>query len=60
MQGVYKIIKAYLVKVKSQVWTNMCDLDFAGDIVLMSDTVRQAQELSLRIEKECKGVCTHA
>ena len=34
----------------------MCDLDFAKDIVLMSDTVKQAQELLLRVEKECKGV----
>ena len=34
----------------------MCDLDFADDIVLMSNAVKQAQELLLRVEKECKGV----
>ena len=34
----------------------ICDLDFADDIVLMSDTVVQAQKLLLNVEKECKGV----
>ena len=34
----------------------LCDLDFADDIVLMSDTVQQAQQLLLNVEKECKGV----
>ena len=35
---------------------SLCDLDFADDIVLMSNAVKQAQELLLRVEKECKGV----
>ena len=34
----------------------ICDLDFADDIVLMSDTVEQAQKLLTNVEKECKGV----
>ena len=36
--------------------SKLCDLDFADDIVLMSDTVQQAQQLLLNVEKECKGV----
>ena len=36
--------------------SKLCDLDFADDFVLMSDTVQQAQQLLLNVEKECKGV----
>ena len=32
------------------------DLDFADDIVLMSNTVKQAQKLLLSVEEECKRV----
>ena len=35
---------------------SLCVLDFADDIFLMSDAVNQAQELILRVERECKGV----
>ena len=31
----------------------LTDLDFAGDISLLSDEFEQAQELLLRVEKEC-------
>lgn len=34
----------------------LADLDFADDIVLLSDEIAQAQELLLTIEKECKKV----
>ena len=36
--------------------SKLCDLDFVDDIVLMSNTVQQAQQLLLNVEKECKGV----
>ena len=32
------------------------DLDFADDISLLSDEIQQAQELLLRVEKECNKV----
>ena len=32
------------------------NLDFADDIALLSDEIEQAQELLLRVEKECKKV----
>ena len=32
------------------------DIDFADDIVLLSDQIKQAQELLNRVEKECKNV----
>ena len=35
---------------------SLCDLDFADDIVLVSDAVNQNQELLLRAERECKEV----
>ena len=31
-------------------------MDIADDIVLMSNAVHQAQDLLLRVERECKGV----
>ena len=34
----------------------LADLDFADDIALLSDAIEQAQELLLRVEKECKKV----
>ena len=36
--------------------TVLTDLDFADDIALLSDEIEQAQELLLRVEKECKKV----
>ena len=38
---------------KSQV---LADLDFADDNVLLSDEIDQAQELLIRVEKECNKV----
>ena len=35
---------------------SISDLDFADDIVLMSNTVKQAQKLLLSVEEECKKV----
>ena len=35
---------------------SLCDLDFADDIVLVSDAVNQTQALLLRVERECKEV----
>ena len=35
---------------------SLCDLDFADDIVLMSNAAIQAQQLLMRVERECKGV----
>ena len=35
---------------------SISDLDFADDIVLMSNTVKQAQKLLLSVEEECKRV----
>ena len=35
---------------------SISDLDFADDIVLMSNTVTQAQKLLLSVEEECKRV----
>ena len=34
----------------------LADLDFVDDIALPSDEIEQAQELLLRVEKECKKV----
>ena len=34
----------------------LADLDFADDIALLSDEIEQAQELLLRVERECKKV----
>ena len=34
----------------------LTDLDFADDISLLSDEIAQAQELLLRVERECKKV----
>ena len=32
------------------------DFDFADDISLLSDEIQQAQELLLRVEKECNKI----
>ena len=34
----------------------ICDLDFANDIVLLSNEIDQARQLLLRVQQECRNV----